>query len=194
MNSNIIEEYKTLREEVLLHIRMERQILALSGTVFFVVVAFLSKAGVSPSLWGVLLMALITPIFLLYREEVCAIAKIASYIHYCIEPRVEGLEWAHAHIDAIPKYGKDIFIRPSLELSPSRVIGAYFLVLLAVSWALPFIKDSHMSPGLAVVMSVLSAVYLINFVCLLRYRQYREKWDTIWQKSFSERHGNDTKK
>ena len=140
MPNGLIEEYKSLREELLLHIKLERQILALSGTVFFIVFGVLNQVGtkLDHDLWGIILMALITPLFLLYRGEVFSIAKIASYIEKFIEPKVKGLEWTGTHIKARPRYGKQIFTWTSFRGNPHQTTSIYFMVLLAISWAVPW--------------------------------------------------------
>jgi len=186
----LIEEYKALREEILLHIKFERQILAISGTVFFVALAFLTQLSVEldRDLWGVILIGLMTPLFLLYRVEVMTIAKISSYIQKFIESKVEDLEWTGAHIEAIPKFGRGLFHWWLLDIGASRVIGFYFLILLSIAWALPWYLDGERPSWFALgIMLALSVLYIANFISLLFYRSFRARWEAIWEKSLRTR-------
>lgn len=192
MTNGLLEEYRTLREEILLHIRLERQILALSGTVFFVGLAFLDQArsSLAPDLWGVLLIGLLTPLFLLYRAELFAIAKIAAYVQICIEPKVEGLEWTGAHIKAMPIHGVHEFPRPGFEVPPHRAIAAYFVALFGTAWSVPFLLGEPPSWTVLGVMSILSIISFANLVSLFRFRSYRARWEKVWQRSLAARTGN----
>ena len=38
----LLEEYKTLREEILLHMKLEKQIFAISGTLYFLALTFMT--------------------------------------------------------------------------------------------------------------------------------------------------------
>ncbi len=176
----MLEEYNTLREELLLHIKLERQVLALSGTVAFVAFTFCAKfATVVPyDLYGVILLLLLTPIFLVYRAESFTIAKIASYIENCIESKVDGLNWTGHNINKPARRSWRV-----LDLSSTATGAIYFLILLLLSWGLPlYLKGKYLSIPATVAMAALSAVYLVNAVLLLSYRHYRRYWDSIWHR------------
>lgn len=108
MSEAVLEEYRALREEILLHLRLRRQVVALSGSLFFVVLGFLaqSKDLVAYDLWGILCLLILLPLIMIYRYEVFAIARIASYIERFIEPRVEGLTWTRANVEAASHFNR----------------------------------------------------------------------------------------
>ena len=180
----LLEEYKTLREELMLHIKLEKQILALSGTLYFLALTFFSKleTSIDYDLCSIILILLLTPLFIIYRVEVFSIAKIASYIEKCIEPKAKGLNWTRLHIRALPTHGKKCFNWRTFEISSSAVIGIYFLVLLALSWVFPiYLKGSFLSLFPTIVMVPFSLIYIYNFLILLNYRKYRKGWESIWE-------------
>ena len=185
----LLEEYRTLREELLLHIRQERQIVVVSGTVYFAMLAFLAKFGqtLSVDLWGIAPIVFLTPLFLLYRAELFSIAKIASYIGRFIEPEAKGLRWTRANIESSSKFGNKLFGWFPFRVSPHQAIGLYFIVLLFISWVVPpYLKGQWPSWLALSIMAGLSLVYIANFVSLIRYRSHRLKWEKIWEKTYTD--------
>ena len=191
LHSARLEEYKSLREEVLLHIKLERQILALTGTVFFLALTFAAKflPESHADIWSIVIMILLTPLFALYRAELFAIAKIASYIEEFIEPNVKGLRWTGTHIQGVKRFDK-ASPRAPFKISSHQAAGIYFVVLLVVAWALPWVFDgctpSWTSLG---AMAILSFIYILNLASLLRYGSHRERWQNVWKTIASEDSG-----
>lgn len=186
MSDVLLEEYKTLREELLLHVKLERQILALSGTLAFLVLTFMTRIGAvhNYDLWGVTLVVLLTPVFIIYRMEVFAVAKIASYIELCIESRIPDLCWTTRHIRSHPTFGSQLWSCGVVKLDSLTAIGIYFLVLLALSWAIPiWLKGTMPSLPALLVMIPFSTVYIINFITLKQYKSYRDEWSNIWSEA-----------
>lgn len=177
----LLEEYKTLREELLLHIKGTNQILISSGTLAFVALAFLIKIDVDYDVCGILLLLLLTPLFFKYRNEVFSIARIATYIEKRIEVKVEGLNWTTQYNEACATHPSCFrFHRYLRKVSPHAEVY-YFLILLAMTWSLPvYLKKAFYSGSTIVIMSVLSAVYIYNYILLRKYRQYRSFWEQIW--------------
>ena len=120
--SQIIEEYKTLREELMLHMKLQRQALAFSGTAFFAILALLAKTdrSIDPEILGIGLLSIITPMFMLFLSESYRIAEIATYIEARIEPKVTGLEWTRLNAANKPgsahRYGSSSFSSSAFTL------------------------------------------------------------------------------
>lgn len=188
LHSARLEEYKSLREEVLLHIKLERQILALAGTIFFLALTFLAKAlpESHADIWSIVIMILLTPLFALYRAELFAIAKIASYIEEFIEPQVEGLKWTGTHIQGLKRFDK-AGPRVRFKISSHEAASIYFVVLLVVAWSLPWVFDAC-TPSWPTIsgMAILSFIYILNLASLLRYGSHRERWQNVWKRIASE--------
>ncbi len=178
MRNALIEEYKTLRDEIITHIKLKRQMVGLSGTVVVIAITFCEKtaASISYDLLGVLLLILLVPIFLVYRAECFSIAKIASYIEKRIESKVEGLNWAGANINRPSRRGLRIF-----DIRSSTTEAMYFLMLLMVSWGVPcYLKKSSLSTVAIIIMSMFSCVYLFNAFLVFKYYSYRKDCDDMW--------------
>ena len=183
----VLEEYKTLREEILLHIKLEKQVFALSGTLYFLVLSFMtsSKINVNHDYSGVILLLLITPLFVIYRTEHFTIGKIASYIEKCIESKVDGLDWTRLHSQSHLRYPSK-FLKWIL-LSSNTAVSIYFIVLLLLSWLIPaYLKGSFYSRLSLTIMVLLSLVYLWNFIVSLNFRRYRAVWEETWEKALKQ--------
>jgi len=187
MSNAILEEYRTLREELLLNITLERQILTISSTIYFAILAFLCKFGnnISVGMWSIILLLVITPHFLLYRAVLFKIGNIASYIEKFIESEVKELRWTQAYIEAIPKFGKRVFGKWSFNLSKHQVIGIYYLIFLFIScFVPPYFTGKIFSPSAMCIIGILSLINIVNFIMLMRYRSFRQKWEKIWDLSY----------
>lgn len=109
-NNYIITEYKTLREEMLYHIKIRDQI-----TIFFVTSAYIImgyniwKSGIN--MW-LLYLPIITPFFayIFYNPKSLYILKIDSYIRVVLERKVKEWNWHkmkyHYDIGIIFCFGK----------------------------------------------------------------------------------------
>jgi hypothetical protein len=176
-----LEEYKTLREELLLHIKVINQIIVSSGALYFVALTFLSKIDVNYDLSGILLLSLLIPLFFKYRYEVFTIAKIASYIEKCIETKIDGLNWTGLHMQSLSKHRSSFTLLTFLGGVWRNAEVFYFLILLTLTWLLPlYLKKAFYSVGATVIMLILTAVYIYNFVVLRKYAEYRSDWDRTW--------------
>lgn len=177
----LLEEYKTLREELLLHIKGINQILISSGTLAFVALTFLIKIGVNYDVCGIVLLLLLLPLFFKYRNEVFSIARIVTYLEKRIEARVEGLNWTTQYNEACAKYRSCFrFHRCLRKVSPHAEVY-YFMVLLVMTWLLPvYLKKAFYSGSTTVIMAILSVVYIYNYILLRKYREYRSVWEQIW--------------
>ncbi len=184
MQDALLEEYKTLREEILLHVLLEKQIFALSGTLYFLALTFMTglKMDTNFDLLGIILLLLLIPLFIIYRNEVFTIGKIASYIEKCIEPNVKYLDWTRLHIRSTPKY-ESKFLKWTVW--PSYIgVSIYFIILFLLSWLIPiYLKGSFYSLRSLAIMGVLSLVYMHNFIILINYKKYRTAWEKVWEES-----------
>lgn len=185
----LLEEYRSLREEMLLHLKLERQILALSGSLFFLILNFLRVSkdlNIDFTLYGVILQLSLLPLYVIFRVEVLTNAKIASYIQVCIEPKISTLSWTGLNIKATPEFYK----RAGWGIDFARHFGSnlYFLILLVLSWFIPLhlkgsFFDLYKTCDLTVfiAMVILSLVYLENFFRLKSYIKKRKIWVNIWE-------------
>ncbi len=185
--SILMEEYKTLREELLLHIRVINQILISSGTLAFVALTFLIKMDVDYDVCGIVLLLLLIPLFFKYRDEVFYIARIASYIEKRIEQRLDELNWTTQYNRACATHPSCFrFHRYLTGVLPHAEV-CYFMILLAMTWLLPvYLNESFYSPSTILIMGVLSAIYIYNYFILRQYRKYRLNWENIWERAESD--------
>jgi hypothetical protein len=180
----LIEEYKTLRSELLLHMKQSQQVLAWSGTIAVATVGLCLKAvDIIPKEYsGLILLAIITPITLVYKHECFVIGKIASYIQHRIEPVLVDLNWT-----------TDNFLKPNpsglriLDFRSSSIGSIYFSVLLAGSWIFPWSLTGKLPNTTSIIiMSIFSVIYAINVITLFCYKHYRNGWDKIWELAHSD--------
>lgn len=181
-----IEEYKTLREEILLRVRLQFQAVIFSGTAFFLALTFLSRMEpykFNVEYWGLMLLLMINPFYLMYRMHVFAIAKIASYIEKCIEPDHDGLNWTGSHIlsSSINNYENLSFL-DKFNVS-INIISMYFFTMTLISWVLPWKLNSG-APSIWVLaaMGFLTLIIIGNYISLRNYKTHRKAWMDIWEK------------
>lgn len=145
-NNYIIAEYKTLREEILYHIKIRDQI-----TIFFLTSAYIImgyniwKSGIN--IW-LLYLPIITPFFayIFYNLKSLYILKIDSYIRVVLERKVKEWNWHkmkyHYDIGIIFCFGKIlsvlIFIIPIcvsfykiLTIYP-KIFHWFFLITISI--------------------------------------------------------------
>ncbi|MEM7456984.1 MAG: hypothetical protein AAF456_21755, partial [Planctomycetota bacterium] len=171
---NILEEYKTLREELMLHVRLERQIVGLSSTLIFVVLGVFANLD-NPALnqlCGLTLLMLLAPITLLYTHETFAIAKIASYIQQHIESRVPNLSWTTKHIEGLNRFAtsqdRHPWYRRVPHLSVRICVLLYFSTLTVLAWSLPFYFEASFYPvRVWVAMAIPTAIIAFSLLQLL---------------------------
>jgi len=188
IESTLLEEYKTLREELLLHIRVINQILISSGTLAFVALTFLIKIDVAYDVCGIVLLLLLIPLFFKYRDEVFSIARIATYIEKRIEQRVEGLNWTTQYNRACAAQPSCFRFHRYLTRTLPHAEVCYFMILLVMTWLLPiYLNESFYSWSTTLIMGLLSAIYVYNYLILRKYRKYRQTWEKTWETSTSDR-------
>lgn len=187
-NKAVLEEYRTLREELLLHMKWGRQIVAASGPLFFIAVGgFLQfESSEATVVLGLVLLLVLVPLFLIYRAEVFSIARIASYIEKCIEPSVDGLRWTRANAASRIEHPKSKVRKfASRVMAPPTLRGGvilYFAIMVALAWWLPVHLLGHWYPGIVTVaMAALTAIFLWNCVLLALYRIRRRAWEEAWK-------------
>lgn len=182
-----LEEYRTLREELLLHLKMSIQVLIWAGAAVAAVLGILAKmeSEAANSLFvlenwiGLLLLAVVTPFVIVYRQERFTIARIATYIEVRFEKNIPDLCWTTKNAE----YKKEKFGSGSKGAS-----AVYFLTLISLSFAIPFLNGTFdlailMNQIIAALMSVVALFNIGLIYTLYRYSGARskclEKWNDL---------------
>ncbi len=184
----LIDEYRTLREELMLHMKQEWQVIGASATLAFVVVGVFAKIDdpVAYQLSGLALQMLLAPLSMIYTHESFAIAKIASFLQKNVERELTGLSWTTQHIVALSRFAereKEHSWHERVSNVPIRLaVILYFSLLLVLSWALPFYLAEGILPlSIALAMCVPTVMVIFNLLKLKAYNEHRSEWDSIWE-------------
>ena len=177
----MLEEYRTLREELLMHLKQSHQVLFWSGSIVAATLGifFRSSSSIPPDYAGLALLTILTPIVMVYRHESFIVGKIASYIQHRIESKTDGLNWTKANFNKLKNsyYG-------NFELHSTSIGSVYFAVLFALAWVLILAYFSKETGFIIISFStILSFIFLLNIGLLIRYKPYRRNWDLTWEES-----------
>ena len=94
---------------------------------------------------------------------------------------------APANIQSVPRYWRILHKWTFEGARKHQVIGSYFMTLVGVSWALPWLLGLPQPSVPALLgMAGLTLANVWNLVVLLRYGHYRRKWEAVWDRSHSD--------
>lgn len=178
----ILEEYKTLREELLLHSAQKRQVIIWLTTAYIALTGVILKYGefLNCDIASTILLLLLIPFISLYQDESDCIGSIASYIENYIEMKLPDLKWTKSNVESL-----DL---PIYKLFLDSIIGkkSIFYLFGILSWLLPyFVFENRCYRFIpTTILIILTIIYLSKILRFLTWRDRRKKETERWQKHF----------
>ncbi len=196
----LLEEYRTLREELLLHYRLSRQAIVWMSTAFVALVGLFLKfePPVSWKLASSVHTLLLIPFLSLYQHERTKIIRIASYLEVCIEPHSEELNWSGRYVRS-KKVMQVKGLKRQIRMCLQTLLGVeiLFFIFGFLSVLIPWIAlGSPTSGGLRrvdwqlVVMVGLNLYYVYRLVWFFTWPQRREKVVERWRVFLQQERGD----
>ena len=200
MNTNdaLLEEYKTLREEIM-RTQRDRQIVigfALTGvgTVLGLILRDTQQTANAAiivqrlnwyafALTSLALLMLIGAL-LLTREHTLTIDRIAAHIRTVIEPNVEGLSWEmhwrhyreskKANINKVGRF----LLRSSMPLGISKPLAIFYGILASGVYIMSFVIGLHHHPFAITFVTLLFLACAL--CCVDLYMRILKSWKVDW--------------
>lgn len=189
-NSNRLDEYKEIRQEVRLYLSERNSIKKFAYLLIFVVSGFIYKFDVEKTFSIFMLILIISLILIIWFQEnrrAKAVIRLGSYIRFMIEPYCDGLKYETSSILYQEKHNTKFKLSKfgaNLDF-PLMVIFEFTFVIYLLN------KIFDKCVALHYVIILLLLVLIIFFIIMICTTydyiiNERKKEDDIWRNIFNE--------